>query len=152
MKIVQAPHPYTKDRFIVFLSGSIAMGEAELWQKQAIQALQGMHVLVLNPRRDDWDTSYRRFAEQVTWELQGLEDANVILMYFDPTTQSPITLLELGLCAIKAIYVACPQGFWRRGNIEAVCDYYAIPLFQTLQGMLTAFRAAYSHLKDDGDV
>jgi len=36
------------------------------------------------------------FVEQVTWELNALAYADLILMYFDPRTKSPITLLELG--------------------------------------------------------
>jgi hypothetical protein len=89
---------------------------------------------MLNPRRDDWDASWRqaiddpRFREQVEWELAGLEQADLVGMYFAPTTQSPITLLELGLTARSGrLIVCCPPGFWRRGNVEVVCARYRIP-------------------------
>jgi hypothetical protein len=55
-------------------------------------------------------------------------------MYLDPNTKSPISLLELGLHATsKKLYVVCPDGFWRKGNVEMVCSVYDIPLFNTLE-------------------
>jgi hypothetical protein len=57
----------------------------------------------------------------------------MIVMYFSPETKSPISLLELGLYASSGkIHVICPDGFWRRGNVEIVCNKYNIPLYETL--------------------
>lgn len=54
-------------------------------------------------------------------------------MYLDPNTKSPISLLELGLHAnSKKLWVVCPDGFWRKGNVEVVCSLYDIPLFNSL--------------------
>jgi hypothetical protein len=40
----------------------------------------------------------------------------------------------LGLHATsKKLYVVCPDGFYRRGNVEMVCSTYDIPLFNTLE-------------------
>jgi hypothetical protein len=40
-------------------------------------------------------------------------------MYLAPGTQSPVSLLELGLCARSGkLKVGCPEGFWRRGNVK----------------------------------
>src|SRR4051794_17411583 len=85
----------------VFLAGSIEMGAAEDWQTAVTEALRGLDVLVLNPRRDEWDSSWvqsfedAQFREQVEWELAGLERASVVAMYFAPATRAPVTLLEL---------------------------------------------------------
>ena len=55
-------------------------------------------------------------------------------MYFAPDTKSPISLLELGLFADrKDMIVVCPDGFWRKGNVEFVCKEYGIPLLNTLE-------------------
>src|SRR5262245_5991751 len=87
----------------VFLAGSIEMGQAEPWQSRLEQALADTDVLILNPRRDEWDSSWVQsihnpmFREQVEWELAAQEQASLIAMYFDPATRAPITLLELGL-------------------------------------------------------
>jgi hypothetical protein len=51
-------------------------------------------------------------------------DGIVICVYFDPKGQSPITLLELGLFHDKDIIVCCPEGFWRKGNVDVnVCHF-----------------------------
>src|SRR5947207_12517647 len=70
---VKAPSPPGLQRR-VFLAGSIEMGEAEQWQKRIVAALSGAgDLVILNPRRDDWDGSWEqraddpRFSEQVNW-------------------------------------------------------------------------------------
>lgn len=61
--------------------------------------------------------------------MTALDIAQVIFMYFDPATKSPISLLELGLHAADGkMIVCCPQGFWRRGNVKMVCERFDIPL------------------------
>jgi hypothetical protein len=32
--------------------------------------------------------------------------------------------------------VCCPEGFWRRGNVEMVCRRLRIPLFETLDDLI----------------
>ncbi len=120
------------------------MGQAERWQEQVVNAVAGASDLViLNPRRDDWDGSWRqraddpRFFEQVSWELDMLDAADIVVMYLAPGTASPVSLLELGLCARSGkLLTCCPPGFWRRGNVEIVCVRHRIPLFGTLEDLL----------------
>jgi len=60
-----------------------------------------------------------------------LKQATEVLVYFAPGSQSPITLLELGLHAASGkVTIVCPPGFWRRGNVEIVADKYNIPLYE----------------------
>jgi len=130
----------------IFLAGSIEMGKAEDWQTEMSLFFSGLGINVFNPRRKDWDSSWKQeyenpqFFQQVTWELNALELSNMILMYFIPETQSPISLLELGLFAhTHNIHVVCPQGFWRKGNVEIVCDRYNIPFYDNLEDFKTSF-------------
>lgn len=132
---------------MVFLAGSIEMGVAEDWQARLATALVDVDAVALNPRRDEWDASWRqsidepRFREQVEWELDGLDRAHVIAMWFVPETRSPITLLELGLHARGGkVVVGCPPGFWRRGNLEVVCARYALPLVADWDSFVSAVR------------
>ena len=126
----------------VFLAGSIEMGVAELWQDKVSEDLKGMYH-IFNPRRDSWDSSWEqsiensKFSQQVNWELDSLDKADYIIFYFDPKTKSPITLMELGLHAnSRNILVCCPEGYWRKGNVDVVCNKYNIPMFETLNDII----------------
>lgn len=149
----------------VFLAGSIEMGTAPDWQSKIASELTS--ATVLDPRRSDWDSSWRqsvarsgfagtaqhreavrreidepKFREQVEWELDGLERADVIAMWFVPDTKSPITLLELGLYARSGkLLVGCPEGFWRKGNIDVVCRKFDVPVLDTWEMFVDAVRA-----------
>lgn len=121
------------DKFKVFFAGSIEMGNAIDWQSALTKVLSGYDIAVLNPRRDDWDSSWEQtiendqFREQVEWELEHLELADVIVLYFSPETKAPISLLELGLHANDdKLIVYCPEGFWRKGNVDIVCNQYNV--------------------------
>ncbi len=138
----------------VFLAGSIEMGTATNWQRQSERALDDVdehaawELTILNPRRNDWDASWTQsidtpeFRAQVEWELDGLERADVIAMYFAPDTKAPISLLELGLIATsgKAV-VLCPEGFWRKGNVDIVCQRHNIEQAEDFAGLMHAVRA-----------
>ena len=136
----------------LFLAGSIEMGQAEDWQAALTAALAPYPITILNPRRDEWDASWRqsidepRFRAQVEWELDGLDRADVIAMWFAPSTKSPITLLELGLHAkSRRLVVGCPDGFHRKGNVEIVCARYAIPLLDDWSTFLAAVTQRFAH-------
>ena len=136
---IQAPQNYQEHlsakRPAVFLGGSIEMGAAERWQDELADALEGENVLLLNPRRTDWDASWKQsmdhpqFRGQVEWELQALEEADLIILYLQPGTKSPISLLEFGLYAKNApekLLICCPDGFWRKGNVDIVAARYGV--------------------------
>lgn len=149
-RVLKPPTPITlaEGERSVFLAGSIEMGRAEHWQAAVEQSLVDLPVVVLNPRRDEWDASWEQsirnplFRGQVEWELEGLERASVVAMYFASPTQAPITLLELGLLARSGkLVVCCPAGFWRRGNVEVVCARYGVPLVADLPALVRAVRS-----------
>lgn len=157
MKVVVAPNEYAfepNDREIwVFLAGSIEQDAAVEWQDRLISLLATLdrktklHLVVYNPRREAWDASWinsienENFRVQVTWELDGIDNADYVLFYFDPATKSPISLLELGLVAATQdgpqAVVCCPEGFWRKGNVDIVCERYDIPMVDTLEGLVS---------------
>ncbi len=152
MPLFYPPHrPDLLGQRVVFLGGSIEMGKAKDWQSLLAQALQqsAPDVYVANPRRQDWDSLWEQrisnphFNEQVTWELDHIERADLVVFYFQPGTQSPITLLELGKRlehprASENTVVCCPEGFWRLGNVEIVCARAGIPLLKSLDELTRA--------------
>lgn len=152
----------SKDRFDIFLAGSIENGKAEQWQSAFRDALKKMkpklEVGLFNPRRDNWDASWTntpnnfknkrlkehnpQLIEQIEWELEHLEKAQLIVMYLQPGTISPISLLELGLFA-KEVYrsekqmiVLCPDGFHRQANVDVVCQYYDISIAKNMEELI----------------
>jgi Nucleoside 2-deoxyribosyltransferase like len=144
-QIIKPPTPLP-DMFAapsIFLAGSIAMGQAEPWQAEVERALADLPTIILNPRRDEWDASWpqradhAQFRGQVEWELAAQERAGLIAMYFAPGTQAPITLLELGLFADSGrLVVCCPEGFWRKGNVDIVCERYGVPQVDELDALI----------------
>lgn len=145
---VQAPNnlKLKKGYKTVFLAGSIEMGKAVEWQQKLIDALPDEPYIWYNPRRDDWDSSWKQdisdpqFKGQVLWELKALEQADVIVMYFDPKTDSPISLLELGLHAKdNKMIVHCPKGFWKKGNVDVVCEKYNIRQVDSFEELIKIF-------------
>lgn len=129
----------------IFLAGSIEMGFAEDWQSELASRLL-VDFNVFNPRRDDWDSSWEQkfetpqFSQQVRWELDALDKADIILIYFSPNTKSPISLLELGLYASSGkVHVVCPEGFWRKGNVDIVCNKYNIPQYKSINNFVDFF-------------
>jgi hypothetical protein len=145
MPIYKAPEPIenrTKTLKSVFLAGSIEMDKAIDWQKQCEQELSTTYN-VFNPRRTSWDSSWKQdisnptFKEQVTWELKSLEEADHIIMFFSGNTKSPISLLEFGLYAkSNKLLVVCESDFWRKGNVDVVCELYNVQQFKALNEVL----------------
>ncbi|RDZ26316.1 nucleoside 2-deoxyribosyltransferase domain-containing protein [Lysobacter silvisoli] len=154
-EVVRSPQPVpADDRLKVFLAGSIDMGGAQDWQAQVERALADEGVVLLNPRRADWNPAWKPVAEepefrkQVEWELGALNRSDVILMYFAPQSQSPVTLLELGLHAGSGkVLLACPPGYWRKGNVDIAADRYGVPRYDSLDTLIAAVRERLSQLR-----
>jgi hypothetical protein len=150
---IQAPNTHTKkDGYTsIFLGGSIGLpdsGKATDWQQDIIKSLEDEQIQFLNPRRSDWDSSWEQkatnpeFRQQVLWELLGLEVADIIIMYFDPNTKSPISLLELGLYASSGkLIVCCPEPFWRKGNVDIVCEMYDVTQVNTIEEVIKKIKS-----------
>jgi len=152
IRTIKPPNSISRDTlgqdFTIFLASSIEMGKADDWQTSLTKVLTSsitnrLNITIFNPRRDDWDSSWEhsidnpQFREHVEWELEALEKSNMIIMYFDPNTKSPITLLELGLYAQSdKLVVCCPDGFCRKGNVEIVANRYGFPCFDTMPELI----------------
>lgn len=144
MFVVEPPNKVPPGYFSIFLAGSIEMGKAVDWQTEIIRKLGETDVAVLNPRRKDWDSTWVQssknpeFTKQVGWEMNGLEGSDFAAFYFDPNTLSPISLMELGLMAglKKTILVCCPEGFWRKGNVDLLCMRFGHRQVDTLQTLI----------------
>lgn len=145
---IKAPNKLLKkDGYVsVFLGGSIEMGKVIDFQTIIIEATANMPYIYYNPRRVDWDSSWKpikenkEFRQQVEWELNALESADIILMYFDPNTISSVSLLELGMLSHnKNVIVCCPEGYFKKGNIDIICEKYKIKQVDSLDELINVF-------------
>lgn len=142
----------------IFFAGSIEMGKAEPWQDKLANELTDSSVVVFNPRRADWDSSWKqdptpgtKFHEQVTWELKHIDEADIVVFYFDPATQSPITLMELGLSLVskKDILVCCPDGYFRKGNVVITAKRHGKEVINTLDELVKQLKSKLTNAHMD---
>lgn len=159
--VIKSPTHYEPDhRLSLFLGGSIDMGSAPLWQKKLAEDLADYDDLViLDPRRDDWDSSWSQdptpgtqFYEQVDWELNRQDEADLIVYYFAADSKAPITLLELGLFLGSNILVCCPPSFYRYGNVKMVCRRYGIDMVESYDAMVSKLRETLDWEFDRADI
>lgn len=140
VQVIPAPaRSEPKGQCSVFLAGTTTRTATQPdWREVLIDAIAHLPVTVYNPFRPDWNSSWREdpeyapFREQVEWELDMQERADVIVVYYGPNTDAPISLLELGLCARsgKAI-VACHKDYKKRGNVHIVSQKLGVRFIDT---------------------
>jgi hypothetical protein len=135
----------------VFMAGSIDMGKAVDWQQQMFKKTKDLNITYLNPRRPDWDSSWKQeieneeFSKQVNWELDSLDVCDTIVLYFSKESQAPISLLELGLNAGSGkVLVCCPKGYWKKGNVDIVCKRNDIPVFESMDEIVGVLKLTYA--------
>ncbi len=160
VSVIYPPNPFPhNNNYSIFLAGTIDMGNSIDWQQVVIEQLTKMEngpmillqghetrtsfdnqITIFNPRRKDWDSSWvqeienPQFFEQVNWELDALEKSDCIILFFEKNSKSPISLLELGLFAdSQKMIVCCESWFWRKGNVEIVCQRKGIPFFDNFE-------------------
>lgn len=145
---IQAPREYNPR--LLFLAGSIENGKATEWQKIVVKELEHFDVVIYNPRRNDWDSTWTEdsplLKTQIRWELEHIEKSDIIFFYFDPTTISPISLLEFGKVIgdeSKQKIIVCPPGFHRRTNVIETANFYNESVFNTLDEGIDALKRHY---------
>lgn len=148
MKHIRTPNDFNNHGCAVsiFLAGSIASNTAVDWQQVVVDAMASSSVALLNPRAETWvePESDAEFGKLVTWDWDAMMYADFVIVYFDENTQSPVTLMELGMLAIKKPHktlVVCPDEFWRSSHVRVVCDRYNIRQVDSIYGVLEFFNA-----------
>lgn len=154
MQVIKAPDPFNVTEFslAIFLGGSIDMGQAENWQDKIAKRYQSLEdILLLNPRRDDWDSSWKqdpipgtKFYEQVQWEIKAQLQSDIRVYWFTSDSKAPITLLELGGFGgsnPETTIVYCPKDFYRYGNVKIFCDKFEIKMTDKEADFFTGLEA-----------
>lgn len=147
MRVITAPEEYKRreDDIIVFLAGGIT--NCRDWQNIVIEKLKTTceyfnndadDLVIMNPRRenfpiDDPKASY----EQIYWEYNRLNDADIFSMYFcSGDSDQPICMYELGRNVYRLqmydnyddrIIIMVERGYKREQDVKiqvglAACD------------------------------
>jgi len=140
---IKAPGKYDTVKYSIFLAGAIDQGSAEDWQKKVARSLGDLDILVLNPRRDDWDSSWEQvasnpeFKQQVLWEVTAMETADLVVYVFTKDSKAPITFFELGAFGTTKDAIVCAEdGFYRQGNLDIYCEHWDIPIYHNFDDMI----------------
>jgi hypothetical protein len=119
MIYVEAPQMLPRtDSQKLFLAGGIS-GCID-WQKEAIEELRDLDILIINPRRKYFDTSRKDIEmEQIRWEFSALQESDIVLFWFPPQTLCPITLYELGKisCSNKKLFIGVDPDYSRKSDV-----------------------------------
>ena len=131
MRVITAPNKYIpeKNDITLFLAGGIT--NCPDWQKEVIKGLEGIDSLVIfNPRRENFPIHDPNASfEQIKWEFDMLEKANIFTMYFsDGESDQPICMYELGrnILRMQMIYptdwqdrivITCNEGYKRKNDV-----------------------------------
>jgi hypothetical protein len=143
-----------QDGFSVFLAGSVAGND---WRSDLVKRLDDTDIIFLDPRSDDYSSMEHiandpLFRAQVEWETGGLEKANAIVLYFNPDSEAPISLLEFGLFARSGrMIVRCPEGYPHKGYVDILCGRYNVGQVETLDEITNAILSRYKkHSEEAG--
>jgi len=114
-------------------------GSNDNWRTNAISDIykQIPTAVIYNPSREQIGIDV---AEQVKWELDAQEEADVRFYYFSSDIESSITFLEIGLFGgqLSTSTVICVEpGFKLAVDLAVVCGRYGIEFAVGLNNGLT---------------
>ena len=155
MKVIQAPYPFTRDSAgisSVFLAGGIS--NCPDWQATLISHMKfafsdKKNLVILNPRRDNFDVSNKGQSEQqIAWEHKMLEEAGTILFWFPKETLCPITLYELGAYTEKKknLIIGVDPHYNRKLDVKHQ-TYLRRPELHVYEGFENFLAGVAEHLK-----
>ncbi|CAG8955767.1 hypothetical protein HYFRA_00011636 [Hymenoscyphus fraxineus] len=149
--IIKAPLPLPSPLQTpsIFLSGFISPAD-DCWRDTLSEELSHSSVTIINPLRRDWDSTWKasltdsKFVNQVTWELNALEQADIVVVNLGVNTEASISLMELGFVAGrgKAIVVCCADEYKNSGNVRVFCEKLGITVVKTLKDLISSTEQA----------
>jgi len=119
MKEIQCPTKFDRSGVSLFIAGGIS--NCHPWQKELISLLEDTDLVLLNPRRDEYNMNNIALEEdQIKWEHAHLNMATAYAFWFPCETVCPITLFELGAvtCGSKRVFVGTHPDYARKRDIR----------------------------------
>lgn len=97
------------------------------------KARKFQRVVVLNPRRRDWDNSWNldpldpRLIAQIEWEHSAIEMSHLVFVNILESSQSPISLQEVGLIYDKSkLIIHLPPKYEFQAILEKYAQHHSI--------------------------
>ena len=121
-----------ENRTLLFLAGTIEMGNSEDWQSEILKQLAdeaGQDGLgVFNPRRVVAPENQLEVNRQINWELDSLDKSSIVFVYLAKNSISPISLYELGnlqggKADNKSVIVYCDPEYTCLANVIATTSH-----------------------------
>ena len=125
MKYIEAPERYYTGDVSLFLAGGIT--NCPNWQQEMRALLKDLDIVVFNPRREDFPIGDPNATfEQIKWEFEFLDRADMILFWFSRGSLNPIVLFEYGKWLMntrnkenyKPIFVGIDPEYKRKQDVE----------------------------------
>lgn len=125
MKYIEAPERYYTGEISIFLAGGIT--NCPDWQQEMRKLLKDLDIVVFNPRRKDFPIGVPNAVfDQIKWEFEFLNRADMILFWFARGSLNPIVLFEYGKWLMntrnktnyKPIFVGIDPEYERRQDVE----------------------------------
>lgn len=133
----------------IFLAGTIDMGHSPNWQLRMVKLLAKHKVTIFNPRRKEWNSSWKQsgkkihpqLKEQILWELDYMDKADVVAVWLSPKSKSVISLMEIGLHArLGKLVIGCPHRYWRAANVHMTAQKYGAQIASSWNEFTKAIR------------
>jgi len=130
----------------IFLAGTIDLGNSDDWQTKLSNEFDMYDVNLFNPRRVVYEEV--DIKEQINWELDAMEIADIIVVHLESGSKSPVTMLEIGLHAHdEKLIVHCPKDFWRYDNIKITCERYNVTFTEDYDEFIYFILEKYKKIK-----
>lgn len=138
--VLVAPERRTFAAPSVFLAGGIT--NSPRWQDEVINHLTATldGITIFNPRRpSDFGDVTVEYERQVTWELDHIFAADLVLFWF-PAAECRITRIEFGLVVghNKPVVVGADPQFINHHYLTLLTRRYNLPLHNTFDALLVA--------------
>lgn len=146
---VECPSSFSKPS--IFLAGGIT--GCENWQVQMVNLLAGTNLILVNPRRENFDIGDSgKTLQQIEWEHLMLRRCDGILFWFSKETIQPIVLFELGAhlqTVGKPIFIGMNPEYQRRVDVEVQTklvrpDLQIVYSLQALAGQVIAWESVFN--------
>lgn len=121
------------DKPYLFLAGSMDYTKLSPWRQELMSDFFEAYNFLDPTNRQHDSLTNAQMKSHITWELEALEFADVIVLNLLPEAKSPISLVELGLYAkSRKLIVICPENFYQKRYVQTLCEYYKVPLYISL--------------------